>query len=135
MVRKFSNQCRLTDAAARFNYNGTMVSGTDLHHAARASLVLSDVLFALSSPDRLAIVRQLGDGPMKAARCATDGGPVPKSTKSHMLKVLRESGVIRNEPDGRGRVLTLRRDDLDARFPGLLDAVLAADGPGPQPGR
>jgi hypothetical protein len=41
------------------------------------------------------------------------------------MKVLREAGVIRNEPDGRRRRLTLRRDDLDARFPGLLDSVLA----------
>ena len=40
------------------------------------------------------------------------------------MKVLREAGVIRNEPNGRQRVLTLRREDLDARFPGLLDAVL-----------
>lgn len=112
-----------------------MVSVAELSHAPRESLVLSDVLFALSSPDRLAIVRQLRDGPMKAARCATEGGPVPKSTKSHMLKVLRESGVIRNDPDGRGRILTLRRDDLEARFPGLLDAVLSADDPGRSPAR
>jgi hypothetical protein len=40
--------------------------------------------------------------------------------------VLRESGVIRNTPRGRGRLLTLRRADIDARFPGLLDAVLGA---------
>ncbi|WP_235686904.1 ArsR/SmtB family transcription factor [Tomitella gaofuii] len=103
-----------------------MVGGTDLQHPARDAIDLGDVLFALSAPDRLSIVLQLQQGPLTAARCTADGGPVPKSTKSHMLKVLRESGVIRNEPQGRNRVLTLRRADLDARFPGLLDAVLAA---------
>jgi hypothetical protein len=40
--------------------------------------------------------------------------------------VLRESGVVRTRPDGRKRLLSLRSDDLDACFPGLLDAVLAA---------
>ncbi|GAA4816772.1 ArsR/SmtB family transcription factor [Tomitella cavernea] len=103
-----------------------MVGGTDLQHPARDEIDLGDVLFALSAPDRLSIVLQLQQGPLTAARCTADGGPVPKSTKSHMLKVLRESGVIRNEPRGRNRVLTLRRVDLDARFPGLLDAVLGA---------
>jgi DNA-binding transcriptional ArsR family regulator len=63
---------------------------------------------------------------MDAADCTTLDPTTPKSTKSHLMKVLREAGVIRNEPRGRHRTLTLRRDDLDARFPGLLDAVLSA---------
>lgn len=42
------------------------------------------------------------------------------------MKALREAGVIRNEPNGRRRTLTLRRDDLDALFPGLLGSVLTA---------
>ena len=40
--------------------------------------------------------------------------------------MLRESGVVRTRPEGRKRLLSLRADDLEARFPGLLDAVLAA---------
>ncbi|MDN5759815.1 MAG: ArsR family transcriptional regulator [Tomitella sp.] len=103
-----------------------MTSGTELFHPRRESIVFSEVLFALSSPERLAIVQQLRSGPMKAARCGVDDAAMPKSTKSHLLKVLRDSGVIRNEPDGRGRLLTLRSDDLDVRFPGLLDAVFSA---------
>jgi len=104
-----------------------MPSSADLPHPARESLQLASVLFALSDPDRLEIVRQLRAGPMDAAQCVTLDPGIPKSTKSHLMKVLREAGVIRNEPNGRYRTLTLRRDDLDARFPGLLDAVLAAD--------
>ncbi|WP_438352412.1 ArsR/SmtB family transcription factor [Microbacterium sp. CJ88] len=101
-----------------------MPAATELPHPDRDALELSAVLFALSDPDRLEIVRQLRDGPMDAALCHAVDPTMPKSTKSHLMKVLREAGVIRNDPNGRFRVLTLRRDDLDGRFPGLLDAVL-----------
>jgi DNA-binding transcriptional ArsR family regulator len=96
----------------------------DLPHPARDEIVLTEVLFALSDPARLEIVRQLAGGPIEAARCNPFDPTIAKSTKSHLMKVLREAGVIRNEALARGRLLTLRRDDLDARFPGLLDAVL-----------
>ncbi|HMJ94373.1 MAG TPA: helix-turn-helix domain-containing protein, partial [Thermoleophilaceae bacterium] len=49
-----------------------------------------------------------------------------KATLSHHFRVLRESGVVRTRPDGRKRMLSLRDDDLTNRFPGLLEAVLAA---------
>ncbi len=102
-----------------------MVSGQTLSHPTRDEIRLADVLFALSDPERLAIVRQVADGPLDMAECVLTNPDMPKSTKSHLMKVLREAGVIRNEPNGRHRSLTLRREDLDARFPGLLDAVLA----------
>lgn len=97
-----------------------------LAHPSSDDLHLPDVLFALSDPARLAIVRQLAEGPMPAAACAEIDADMAKSTRSHHLKTLREAGVIRNEPFGRERLLTLRREDLDAAFPGLLDAVLGA---------
>jgi DNA-binding transcriptional ArsR family regulator len=49
-----------------------------------------------------------------------------KATLSHHFRVLREAGLVRTRLDGRKRLLSLRIDDLEARFPGLLDAVLAA---------
>jgi len=52
---------------------------------------------------------------------------VSKSTATHHLRVLREAGVVRTEPRGTSRVSSLRREDLDARFPGLIDVVLAQD--------
>ena len=52
---------------------------------------------------------------------------VTKATASHHFKVLREAGITLTRIDGAHRLLTLRRDDLDARFPGLLDAVLTAE--------
>lgn len=111
-----------------------MRAPVELPHPERAELTLSAVLFALSDPERLAIAQQLHDGPLDMAACHLSDPNVPKSTKSHLMKVLREAGVIRNEPNGRGRILTLRREDLDARFPGLLDTILdAADEPAAAP--
>ena len=108
---------------------------TELPHPARHEIKLTEVLFALSDADRLDIVRQLAGGPLEMAHCYLSDPNVPKSTKSHLMKVLREAGVIRNEPLGRGRRLSLRREDLDARFPGLIGSVLESAGDGARPGR
>ena len=97
----------------------------DLFHPKRSEIELTAVMHALSDPTRLDIVRQLADGQEQA--CGTFGVGVAKSTLSQHFKVLRDSGVIRTRVDGTTRWQTLRRDDLDARFPGLLDAVLGAD--------
>ena len=84
------------------------------------------MLFALSDPARLELVRQLAaQGPLTIAQCQANDPDVPKSTFSHHLKTLREAGLIRNEPAGRQRTVTLRRDEVERRFPGLLDAVLS----------
>lgn len=96
----------------------------ELFHPDREDLVLTDVLFALSDPARLEIVRQVAGGTLEMANCHLQNPSVPKSTKSHHMKVLREAGVLRNEPLGRGRVLSLRCEDLETRFPGLLRVVL-----------
>ena len=97
----------------------------DLPHPDLASVEMSTVLFALSDEDRLELVRTLAEqGPLTVAQCQAQGPGVPKSTFSHHLKTLRESGLIRNEPSGRRRTVTLRRAEVDQRFPGLLDAVL-----------
>ncbi|MFP5076217.1 ArsR/SmtB family transcription factor [Rhizobium sp. YIM 134829] len=101
----------------------------DLPHPDASDLKLTQVLFALSDPQRLAIVRQLAAGALDMAQCHLSDPSIPKSTKSHLMKVLREAGIIRNEPCGRGRRLSLRLDDLDARFPGLMASVLAAEDP------
>src|SRR3954447_1038745 len=97
-------------------------------HPAADELELAAVLHALSDPIRLGIVRDLSD--RGACNCGTFAVPVAKSTLSHHLRVLREAGLTFTEPAGTQRVVSLRRTDLDARFPGLLDAVLGA---GPVP--
>jgi len=106
-----------------------MAGPITLPHPVREDLTLPAVLAALSDPERLAIVRQLAEGPLEMAAGFLTAPDMPKSTRSHLMKVLREAGVVQNDPapHGPGRVLQLRRQDLDARFPGLLDAVLGAD--------
>jgi DNA-binding transcriptional ArsR family regulator len=86
------------------------------------------VLAALSDPARLATVRTLAMlGESACGRIQHDAGlDVSKSTMSHHLRILREAGITHTRVDGARRMVTLRRDDLDARFPGLLDAVLGA---------
>ena len=85
------------------------------------------VLHALSDPVRLEIVRHLAG----CDECSCGGFDIglSKPTLSHHFRVLREAGVIRTRPDGRKRQLSLRRDDLDERFPGLLEAVLREGAP------
>ncbi|MCW2790828.1 MAG: transcriptional regulator [Aeromicrobium sp.] len=101
-----------------------MTTVTNLPHPDIGDVQLTEVLFALSDPARLEIVRELADGPLTMAECGATNPDLPKSTKSHLMKVLREAGIVRNEPDGRRRVLTLRKDELDQAFPGLLDSIL-----------
>jgi DNA-binding transcriptional ArsR family regulator len=95
----------------------------DLEHPDVSALELAAVLFALSDPARLAIVRQVAV-PGQVSTCQSVGSDMPKSTRSHHLKVLREAGITRAEPRGRERVLTLRRAELESRWPGLLTAIL-----------
>jgi DNA-binding transcriptional ArsR family regulator len=95
-------------------------------HPSRAELDLGDVLHALSDPVRLRIVAGLAAGGERS--CGSFDVPVTKSTCTHHFKVLREAGVIQQRQEGTARLNALRRDDLDARFPGLLATVLRAAG-------
>jgi DNA-binding transcriptional ArsR family regulator len=87
-------------------------------------LTLAAVMAALSDPVRVAIVRTLSaDG---ERTCGTFDLGISKATRSHHFKVLREAGLTHTRAEGTHRHVSLRRDDVDARFPGLLGAVLAA---------
>jgi DNA-binding transcriptional ArsR family regulator len=97
----------------------------ELHHPDRNDLELPAVLHALSDPQRLEIVRRLADS-SEGCPCGSIKLGVAKSTMTHHYRVLRESGVIRQERRGTTKLTELRREDLEARFPGLLDAVLSS---------
>jgi DNA-binding transcriptional ArsR family regulator len=101
-------------------------------HPPTEELTLPAVMHALSDPVRLEIVAQLADTDGEYCGDIGDSIEVHKSTMSHHYRVLREAGVTRTTIEGRSRVVRLRHDDLQARFPGLLPAVLAALRP-PQP--
>lgn len=92
-------------------------------HPPASDLVLERVLYALSDSIRLEIVRHLAG--VDNATCGELDGGRPKSTVSHHFKVLRESGLVLTEGVGTAHINTLRRDDIDRRFPGLLAAILA----------
>jgi DNA-binding transcriptional ArsR family regulator len=103
-----------------------MANSGELEYPERDEIELVDVLHALADPVRLQLVRILDEADGSIC-CAQIPMTVSKSTGSHHLKVLREAGVIRAHIDGTRRYYTLRRDDLDARFPGLLDGILGAE--------
>jgi DNA-binding transcriptional ArsR family regulator len=85
------------------------------------AIELSGVLHALSDPTRLEIVRGLaGDG---ERQCGSFDLGLTKATRSHHFKVLREAGLTHTRVVGTARYVTLRRSEIDRKFPGLLDAV------------
>jgi DNA-binding transcriptional ArsR family regulator len=94
-----------------------------LYHPAPEDFELPAVLHALSDPQRLHIVRELDRDPAPRP-CGSFGLQVAKSTSTHHFRVLREAGVVAQQEVGTAKLTTLRREELDARFPGLLDAVL-----------
>ena len=96
----------------------------EIPHPARNDLDLASVLHALSDPVRLEIVAGLADGAERA--CGSFDVGVTKSTCTHHFRVLREAGLIRQRQQGTMRLNSLRRDDLEARFPGLLGTILKA---------
>ena len=98
-----------------------------VHHPDVQQVALTTVLHALSDPVRLSIVRTLASrGEQCCGACGLD---LPKPTLSHHFKVLRESGIINVRIQGKQRCMSVRRDELESRFPGLLEAVLRASQP------
>jgi len=99
-----------------------------LAHPTRDQLELPTVLDCLSDPTRLAIVYGLAQQERAGTelRCGNFSGVGAKSNLAYHFARLREAGVIRTRIEGTARYMSLRRKDLDTRFPGLLDAILAA---------
>lgn len=99
-------------------------NSTELVHPDRDQLQFTTILAALSDPVRLGIVAHLAELGQNGERaCVSFALPVSKSTQSGHFKALREAGLIRQRDEGTRRMNRLRREDLDARFPGLLDLV------------
>jgi DNA-binding transcriptional ArsR family regulator len=94
----------------------------ELHQPAVEDLDLTTILQALGDPVRLTIVRALAVSGEQV--CGSMDLGISKSTRSHHFKTLREAGITDTRVEGTHRHISLRRDDLEARFPGLLDAVL-----------
>ena len=95
-----------------------------MNHPAIEDVALCRLMYALSDPVRLEVVRKLAS--VGEATCSALDGGRPKSTMSHHFRVLRDAGLVRTRTDGPAHMNDLRLDDLDRRFPGLLAAVLIA---------
>ena len=98
-----------------------------IYHPNSDSITLAGVLYALGDPVRLEIVKRLAAN--DELSCSDLDLQVAKSTLSHHFKILRESGVLHCRKQGTQHMNSLRREDLDRAFPGLLDAILQASAP------
>lgn len=91
-----------------------------------AEMSMTVVLAALADPNRLALVRAIAmhgqGGCTKTAALA--GLTLSKSTLSHHFRTLREAGVLHARYVGATKFLSLRSEDLETRFPGLLPAII-----------
>jgi DNA-binding transcriptional ArsR family regulator len=92
-------------------------------HPPIGALDLATIMRTLGDPVRLEIVRLLADD--KPRMCSEISGLMgqPVSTCSYHLKLLREAGLTRARAEGTLRLISLRRDDVEARFPGLIDVL------------
>lgn len=93
-------------------------------HPPAEAFLLSTILHALSDPYRLSIVQKLAV--LQPQPCAPLQGNRPKSSVSHHFNVLRKAGLVRTVVEGVLHMNSLRNAELESRFPGLLDTILAA---------
>jgi DNA-binding transcriptional ArsR family regulator len=96
----------------------------EIRHPAATELDLATILRTVGDPLRLQIVRVLSDDRESNCTKVQDALGLPASTCSYHLRLLREAGVTRTRPDGTERYMSLRRGDLESRFPGLLEVLI-----------
>jgi DNA-binding transcriptional ArsR family regulator len=95
-------------------------------HPPTSALDLATIMRTLGDPVRLEIVRLLADDRPRVCNELSSALGIPPSTGSYHLRLLREAGVTRTRAQGTLRLISLRRDDLEARFPGLVDVLTRA---------
>ncbi len=88
---------------------------------------LLTALSAIADPVRIQLIRDLASHPDWALSCSNFDVPVGRAAKSHHFSVLRDAGLVEQRDQGPKRLNRLRREEFDARFPGLLDLTLRAD--------
>jgi DNA-binding transcriptional ArsR family regulator len=95
-------------------------------HPTREQIELPMLLDCLSDPTRLAIVYNLAKHDQAATelRCGDFNAFSGKSNLAYHFARLREAGLVQTRIVGTMRYMKLRRRDLDARFPGLIDAII-----------
>lgn len=89
---------------------------------------LQQVLSALADPVRLEMVRRLARAGAGPVACSQLYDGIGKSTASHHFKTLREAGIIQRVVDDGQTQQRLRRDDVEAQYPGVLASIVDAAG-------
>ncbi|HZM04838.1 MAG TPA: helix-turn-helix transcriptional regulator [Candidatus Saccharimonadales bacterium] len=92
-------------------------------HPALRGVSLHAVMQALSDPCRILIVRELLRAKGRALACNEVRLNISKATRSHHFDVLRSAGIILTEIEGTKCMTSLRRRELNKRFPGLLKLI------------
>ncbi|MBB6422022.1 helix-turn-helix transcriptional regulator [Streptomyces sp. AK010] len=98
----------------------------ELAHPRIEELQVGSILLALADANRRRVVAELAERPDEERLCASFDLPVGKSSRTRHWRVLREAGLVYQRDAGNGLYMRLRKEDLDCRFPGLIQAVIAA---------
>ncbi|MBB2992067.1 DNA-binding transcriptional ArsR family regulator [Mycolicibacterium iranicum] len=96
-----------------------VVTGPSVHPVG----TVQQVLAALHDPVRLEIVRRLANAGAPL-QCAALYDGINKSTATHHFKILRDAGVTERLVIDGLTYQKLRRDQVGAAIPGLLDSVV-----------
>jgi DNA-binding transcriptional ArsR family regulator len=99
-----------------------------IRHPEVESFDLATIMRALGDPLRIQIVRLVDAEDEIVCTEIYDRLGLPASTGSYQLRQLREAGVTRSRAIGTKRMVSVRREDLESRFPGLVDLVIRDDG-------
>jgi DNA-binding transcriptional ArsR family regulator len=99
---------------------------TGFVHPAAEDITLAGILGALGDPTRLKVLKKLLESRDRSLSCsgASPCAEMPKSTLSHHFRVLRDAGLIRTTKQGVENLNSVRWDEVNARFPGLLKAIM-----------
>lgn len=98
----------------------------EMAHPHVEELEVGPILLALADENRRRVVAQLAERPDEELLCASFDLPVGKSSRTRHWRVLREAGLVYQRDAGNGLYMRLRKEDLDRRFPGLIQAVVGA---------
>ena len=107
-----------------FAMSASPIAPDKIRHPEVAAFDLATIMRTVGDQIRLDIVRLLADGRERTCHDLQDALSIRASTGSYHLRLLREAGVTRTRADGTARLISLRRDDLESRFPGLVDVLL-----------
>ena len=91
-------------------------------HPSPKDFSIDGVLYALADPVRRNIILKLMTG--EGMSCSKGCEEMAPSTVSFHYKILRESGLVRSEKIGVEVINLVRTDEMNKRFPGLLDSIL-----------